>query len=115
MEEHSIPSDMGVPLTEVKICICDLVSYLVFVLMGQTLAVGDANVTKNVDGTGGRLVCSVAHGHKVYYPSATKLSVTVWMGSIIPISGESRIHVGGGAEVIQFLHRRDECQTSWLM
>ncbi|GBL74240.1 hypothetical protein AVEN_268204-1, partial [Araneus ventricosus] len=37
----------------------------------------DANVTKNVDGTGGSLECSVAHGDKVYYPSATKLSVTV--------------------------------------
>ncbi|GBO43860.1 hypothetical protein AVEN_209584-1 [Araneus ventricosus] len=72
----------------------------------------DANVTKNVDGAGRSLVCSVAHGDKVYYPSATKLSVTVWMGAIIPISGESRFQVGGAAEVIQFLHRRDECQTA---
>ncbi|GBM33474.1 hypothetical protein AVEN_55793-1 [Araneus ventricosus] len=30
-------------------------------------------------------------------------------------SGESRIWVGGGGEVIKFLYCPDECQASWLM
>ncbi|GBN94794.1 hypothetical protein AVEN_54189-1, partial [Araneus ventricosus] len=44
----------------------------------------DAHLTKNVDATGERSVCSLVHREKVQCPSATELWDTVWKGTTGP-------------------------------
>ncbi|GBM45692.1 hypothetical protein AVEN_14138-1 [Araneus ventricosus] len=47
---------------------------------------GDADLTKNVNTIGLSSVCNLVYRDKVRYPSAKKLSDTIWKGTTVLIS-----------------------------
>ncbi|GBO39490.1 hypothetical protein AVEN_57238-1, partial [Araneus ventricosus] len=53
----------------------------------------DADLTKNMVAIGESSVCSLVHRDKVRYPSATKLSDTVWKGTTVPTNYSSFVYV----------------------
>ncbi|GBM74212.1 hypothetical protein AVEN_203412-1 [Araneus ventricosus] len=60
---------------------------------GNALGVGDADLTKNVGATGESSVCSLVHRDKLRYSSTTKLSVTVWKGTIVLTNYSGLVYV----------------------
>ncbi|GBN55697.1 hypothetical protein AVEN_70749-1 [Araneus ventricosus] len=53
---------------------------------GQWGGESDPDLTKNMDATGESSMCSPVHRDKVRYPSAMKLSDTIWKGTTVPTS-----------------------------